>query len=160
MARVTFVKKARKDNSVCKAGESYYWWKFNYGPKMYSLTPPNRSQLTRSSFLSQMYDIEDEIASISGTAAGELRIVTDDLVQRIRDLGDECQGSLDNMPEGLQEGPTGEILQSRVDECEGMAGELESIDLDDPEDEEGSEKYQEWIDDRISELSGVCYNGE
>ncbi len=50
MPRVTHVKKARKDNPVCKAGESYYWWKFRYGGKRYSLTRPRPSQLTQSAY--------------------------------------------------------------------------------------------------------------
>jgi len=54
MARANFVKKARKDNSVVKKGESYYWWKFAYGSKQYSKEAPSRSQLTQSGFKMQV----------------------------------------------------------------------------------------------------------
>lgn len=66
MARATFVKKARKDipGTDIKAGESYYWWKFRFGGKHYSKTPPRRSQLTQSDFLGQLYAIEDEIQGL------------------------------------------------------------------------------------------------
>ena len=59
MPRVTFVKKARKDNPVAKKGEPYYWWQFAFGTKQYSKTQPARSQLTQSSFLSQLYELQD-----------------------------------------------------------------------------------------------------
>jgi hypothetical protein len=168
MPRVTFVKKARKDNPVAKRGESYYWWKFKFGAKHYSLTPPKRSQLTQSNFFSQMYDIEDEVL---GNFAGmqsvdDLQSVVEDAADQIRALGEECQDNLYNMPESLQESPTGELLQSRIDECEGMAEELEGVDLDDydgPEIQDDSDppsEFVEWLSGKIEELQCVTYNGE
>lgn len=67
MPRVHFVKKARKDvsNSDIKKGESYYWWKFRFGGKCVSRTPPKQSQLTQSDFLSQIYKIQDRISEMT-----------------------------------------------------------------------------------------------
>lgn len=171
MPRVHHVKKARKDNPICKAGESYYWWKFNYGPKRWSLTPPRQSQLTQSDFLSQMYAFEEQIADLTATSVDDLTSEIEGLAEEIRNLGGEQDEKLNNMPEGLQEGPTGELLQNRCDECESMADELESIDLEDydgPEWEPESgklkndppEEFTDWLQGKIDELQCVSYNGE
>ena len=47
MPRVNFVKKARKDNPVVSKGESYYWWKYYFVPKMYSKSKPPRTLVCR-----------------------------------------------------------------------------------------------------------------
>lgn len=150
MARATFVKKARKDvkGTDIKAGESYYWWKFKRGGKHFSRTAPRRSQLTQSAFYGAVYDIEDEVAEAE--ASESLVDLRDDIVSRLQELGEECQGNLDNMPEGLQQGSTGELLQERIDAMESAASEFEDIELepfeatmgsevtaDDPQDEDG-----------------------
>jgi len=176
MPIVTHVKSARKENPVAKRGESYYWWKTRttvgksfVGTKHYSKAYPKRSQLTQSDFFSQMYDIEDDvIAGFSGTVkAGsspgqtieDLQSEVNDAIEQIRALGDEQIDKLDNMPEGLQEGPTGELLQGRYDECEVMASELEGIDLDDY-DEDSDDSFETWLEGKIDELQAVSYNGE
>jgi len=172
MPRVTYVKKARKDNPICKAGESYYWWKFNFGPKGYSLTPPKASQLTRSEFLSQMYSFEEQIGALVVNTADDLRDAVENIAEEIRALGEEQTDKLCNMPEGLQEGPTGELLQIRYDECEAMADELERIDFDDysgpdwgPEKDgklqnDPPEVFLEWLGEKLEEVQNVAYNGE
>lgn len=88
--------------------------------------------------------------------------VNEDTVQSIIDeletLRDNCQDNLDNMPEGLQEGDTGQLLQERIDQLEDVISELESIDYDtikencemDIETEEGSPEYQEELEGEIT----------
>ncbi len=126
MARVTFVKSARKDNPVAKKGESYYWWKpmigGRGGAKRYSKERPSRSQLTQSDFLGQLYAIEDDAI---GKAEG-----SDDLRgagESLRELGQEEQGKFDNMPEGLQQGDTGQMIEERAQGCESWADEIDTI---------------------------------
>jgi|TARA_Y100000296_G_scaffold78601_1_gene101569 hypothetical protein len=150
MPRVTFVKSARKENPVAKVGEPYYWWKFRYGGKRYSLTAPRRSQLTQSAHYGAIYDIEDEIGNFSpdreleeqtkecadlalDTAKESAQELIDGLKDQLAELGETAQESLDNMPEALQEAPTGELLQSRIDGCENAVNELDCIDFDDIE---------------------------
>lgn len=136
MARVHFVKKALKDNPVCKAGESYFWWKpmvgGRGGAKRYSKERPTRAQLTQSEFLGQAYDLAD--AGIPGACnAEDLR----EIASQIRDLGQEQQDKLDNMPDSLQQGDTGQMIQERIDGCDEWATEVDSQadDLpDEPED--------------------------
>ena len=50
MPRVYTVNAARKDypDDGISKGDTYYYWKFNYGSKVKSKTYPKRSQLTRS----------------------------------------------------------------------------------------------------------------
>lgn len=124
MARAHFVKSARKDNPVAKKGESYWWWKpmvgGRGGAKRFSKEQPTRSQLTQSAFLSGLYDIEDG-AMKDAQSPEDFR----DVAQALRDLGQEEQDKYDNMPEGLQQGDTGQMLEERAQNCESWADEIE-----------------------------------
>ena len=87
----------------------------------------------------------------------------EDTAQSIADeldtIKDNCQDSLDNMPEGLQEGDTGQLLQERIDALDDVINELESINYDtikeeaendfDSEYEEGSPEYQNELEGEI-----------
>ena len=68
MAKVHFVKKARKDNMVCKKGESYHWWQ-PYGRSVqYSKNYPKGSQLCsgkKSSILAAQENIEVVLSALS-----------------------------------------------------------------------------------------------
>jgi len=142
MTRLHYVKKARKDvlNTDIKAGESYYWWKFRRGGKHTSKTPPKRSQLTQSSFYAAIYDLEDDLIE-NLSATNSLPDAVQEIISALQDIADECQGNLDNMPEGLQEGDTGQLLQDRISACEEAADQYESIEFDDKEDDETDEEY-------------------
>jgi len=144
MPRVTHVKKAQKDNPVCKKGESYYWWKFRYGGKRYSLTRPKASQLTQSAYYGSLYEVEERIAEEACGTAEEMEALRDEISEEIRNIGQECQDSLDNMPDSLQQGPTGELLQERIDACDGAADEIESIDIDIEFEAEEMDDDPEW----------------
>lgn len=162
MTRAHFVQKARKDNSVCKAGESYWWWKFRHGGKHRSLKRPRSSQLTQSAYYSNIRSICEGIEDWTGEA-GDLEALRDELVQSLQDAGEQCQESLDNIPESLQEAPTGELLQERIDTIEGAVGELESYDIEsgaqeiaddeDLTDEEKEQNLADWVVETTSEMS-------
>jgi uncharacterized protein YukE len=131
MPRVHFVKKARKaiKEAGVKKGDSYYWWKFRFGGKRVSKTPPKASQLTQSEFLGNMHAHQEDVDSFSASSvedidsvAGQLR----DKAEEIRELGNECEEKYNNMPDSLQQGPTGELLQTRTEQCENIATELDS----------------------------------
>jgi hypothetical protein len=163
MARLTYVKKARKDNAVCKKGESYYWWQFAFSPKTLSKTKPRRSQLTRSSFLGQLYDIEDDF-SFDGD---DLETSRDELVSTLEGIRDECQDSLDAMPDHLQDtSDSGCTLTERIEQLDEWISNLEAVDLDIdtgdidlPDTEDEDEKAQELeeamaekIEEKVTEL--------
>lgn len=156
MARVHFVKSARKNNPAVKKGESYYWWKFMVGgrggPKHYSATPPKPSQTTQSEFLGTLGDIEDEISSLAADDGLESAVA--DIASRLRELGEEQGTKKENMPEGLQESDTGNMLQDRADRCGEMADELEAITLDksDKEDDQSEDDYWQ---EKLEEVQGM-----
>ncbi len=87
----------------------------------------------------------------------------EDTAQSIADelsniLGD-TQDSLDNMPEGLQEGNTGELLQERIDNLDSAISDLECIDYDtikenakvDVDSEEGTDEYEAELEEKTKE---------
>lgn len=124
MAKVHFVKAARKDNPVAKKGESYFWWKpmvgGRGGAKRYSKERPSRSQLTQSDFLSSLYGIEDGDMA-NAQSPEDFRGVA----EALRELGQEQQEKYDNMPEGLQQGDTGQMIEERASGCESWADEID-----------------------------------
>jgi len=174
MPKVNYVKKARKDNPVCKKGESYYWWKFRFGSKHYSLTPPRQSQLTQSDFLSTIYGIQENIEDL--TIEDNFEEAIEGIKSELEELQSQCEESRDNMPEQLQDSGSGEMLQNRYDSIDEMISELESIDLEvedfskelEKEEDETEEEFNERVEQEteskkeeiLSEIQEVCYNGE
>lgn len=139
MARVHFVEKARKaiPSAGIEVGDSYYWWKFMVGgrggAKRVSKTQPTRSQTTQSDFYSAVYDLEDRISDLQiedYATPDDLKSELDDIASEIRQLGEEQDEKFNNMPEGLQQGDTGQLLEERRDACEAWADELEAIDVE------------------------------
>lgn len=131
MPRVNYVKAAAKDNPVAKKGESYYWWKPRYGAKRYSKMQPRPSQTTTSDFLSRQMELEERLGDLRGYSTfEELKSDIEEIISEIRMLGEEQADKLSNMPDSLQQGPTGELLEGRSSGCEDWAGELEGVDLD------------------------------
>jgi len=151
MPKVTTVKKAAKDypDFGIKKGEQYYWWKFRYGGKHVSKTFPKSSQLTQSDYLSRIYSFQEQ--EISGSIE-ELEAIKDDLVASLEELRDEQDERLNNMPEGLQQGSTGELLQERYDCVDSAISELEGIDFEIDEDNEDQ------ADSIISEIESALSN--
>lgn len=132
MARAHFVAKARKDNPKAgiKKGDSYYWWQFKNSAKSYSKTAPRRSQLTRSGYLSAIYDLEDNVIA-NAVADDSLRDTIESLISDLETLRDEQQEKLDNMPDNLRENSmSGELLQERYDALDNAVSEYQDIDVD------------------------------
>ena len=145
---------AAKDypNEGIKKGDQYWFAKIKTGPQssftIRSKTPISRSRLTSSEFLATAYDISDCIADAE--TVDDLKQCKDDLEA----LRDETREKFDNLPEGLQAGPTGELLEERVQKCEDLLSELENaIDaLDEDEDEPESERVKRAVEDHVSSL--------
>lgn len=199
MPRVISVAHARKPTKCDKCGDAikkgdpYRHATLKTGPysshrKVRCAKPAcgfKQADLTSSEFLSTVYGIQDELSELARApnltdSIGDLESQREDIAGRIRELADECQSKLDNMPEGLQQGSTGEMLQNRIDECGSWADELEGVDIsfdgDSPEDmtkeddespeqfeerkESAETEYEDRIDEIISELQNCSYNGE
>lgn len=127
MARIHFVKKARKDYPAhsIKKGDFYYWWKFRFGGKHFSKKHPRPSQLTQSEYLSAAYGLQEQIEDLEiedleirddnlEDVAGELRSAADEL----HTLGSEQEDKIGNMPDSLQDSDTAERLRGRAEACE------------------------------------------
>lgn len=136
-----------KDEIIIKKGEAYYWWQFAYGRKNFSKGRPKNSQLTQSAYLSTLYGIQESIEEISAESADDLQSQIDDIKSQLEELRDEQEEKRSNMPDSLQESPTGELLQERYDSLDNSISELDGIDIDyeEPSDDELRE-------DAISEL--------
>ncbi len=126
MAKVERRKAAKDypDNGILK-GEEYYYVQMKTGPRssrvLRSKTPFKRSQLTTSDYLGTLYDWEDTKADLASMEDAE------SLVDEIRTHGEEQQEKFDNMPEGLQQGDTGQMIEARATGCEAAATEIEDI---------------------------------
>lgn len=124
---------AAKDypNFGIEKGQKHYHWVLKTGPRssreFRQINAPKRSQLTTSDFLGQAYDIQDErLITDNISSADDLNSIADD----VEALGQEQQEKFDNMPEGLQQGPTGEMLEERVQQCESWAESIRSAASD------------------------------
>lgn len=119
-------RKANKDypQNGIKKGDTYWYVKLKLqrgGIVKRSLTPFKRSQLTTSEFQSALYDWEDEKDGLGDMDNAQ------SLADTIREIGEEQQGKFDNMPEGLQQGDTGQMIEQRAQACEQAASDIEEI---------------------------------
>lgn len=159
MARLHY-RKARKDYPAygIKRGDMYYFAQIKTGPRssrtIRSLTKPIPSQLTSSEWAGWLGDMQEitfpGIEDVDGLKQ---------IAEEIREFGQEKQAKLDNMPEGLQQGDTGQLLEERAAGCEEWAdaiesavndyesrlGEIDEMDVDDLELDEDA------TDDEIEE---------
>lgn len=173
MARLNFVKKARKANKAAgiKKGDSYYWWKFRTGGrggiKRISKTRPRRSALTQSEFYGTMYDAEDDLAAALADfitekiSFNDLAASCEQAAEEVRRAGEECQEKYDNMPDGLQQGDTGQMLETRVRQCDEIADQLDNAatnvrDVEPEESAEADESRQTAAD----EVEGISWDYE
>lgn len=158
MPRVTHVKKARKaiPHAGIEVGDSYYWWKFRQGGKQVSKTPPKRSQLTNSPFLSALYDYQDGLANFT-LDQFKTDGVTHFLEQAqcmLEEEEEKCSNmecnSMEHLPSYETISERRDVLQAYVDELETIEGEL---DLEEPEepgeepDEPDAEDFTNGFDD-------------
>lgn len=124
MARLHFVQRAAKTyrGTGIRKGKPYYWYKHRRGPKVRSLSkPPRSAYLTTSAFIAEMMDLEDEFQGSHN--ADEWR----DIAERVRSAGEDCREKRDAMEGSFPSGcPTMELLETRAEACEQIAGDIES----------------------------------
>lgn len=141
MTRLHYVKKARNTyrGTGVKKGYSYYWWKFAYGKKQFSLTKPRRSQLTRSVFLGSMMDLEDRYNEIGGSPV-EYKSELEEIKGEVDGIKGGIEESLSNMEAAFPNGcPTIDQLLGRIAALEEISSQLEaaadSIEIDEEDGE-------------------------
>lgn len=161
MARVHH-RRANKDypQAGIQKGEMYYYAKIKTGPyssrTIRQKEPIKASQLTSSEYLSRLYELQDQINGINEPEDAR------EIAEALRELGQEQRDKLDNMPEGLQQGDTGQMLEERAEACESAADEMETLiddwdedtakqEVIDEADEEDGELDEGQIEDRIAE---------
>lgn len=165
MPKVTHVAKARRSPGKCSScgaviekGQPYFWWQFAFSPKSIrcNLHRPAPKDLTRSAFWSTVYGIQEETFS-GADDSGSLESMRDDVASQLEDLKGEIEGNLSNMPDSLQQGSTGELLQERIDALDSVISELQNVDCsvaaeDEPEDSEDGGDRDIQIEDRLEEI--------
>lgn len=182
MPRVYRVKKARKDQGTCghcgcalKAGDPYTYWEFrismgkSFGTRRMvrcaqPACQPKPKDLTQSEFWIAVYDLQETV--FQGETVEDLESQVEEVKTQIEDIRDELQGKLDNMPEGLQQGSTGELLQERIEAMEELINGLDAVDLtfDEPErekdvtDEVHERAVEKAQEERVSELTDELSN--
>lgn len=167
-AKVHYVAKARKDNQAVKKGEPYWWWKPHMrAGKRYFARKPRRSQVTTSDYLSALYSIQEqaEDAEVDFLLTEEDFVnFRDEIESQLEELRQETEEKLENMPEGLREGDTGQLIEERINACEAAVTDIQQIEFDDSDireyedsdDEEGSvdeDALKEYVGGLIIEIS-------
>jgi len=179
MAKVHFVKKARKaiPHAGIKVGDSYYWWALRMpgsrsGTKRVSKTRPRPSQLTLSEYRGNAYSIEEDVTDAFTAVATKddvtaLVDLLNEKASEVRDLGSEQDDKFSNMPEGLQQGDTGQLLESRRDCCESTANylesaasEIENIDYEDCDDKAGFTEDEYFVSEAQNIASNISWEWE
>ena len=162
MPRVHYRKAGKDYPSIGIAkGEMYYTWriKTTYGGTTHrSQTAPRPSQLTHSEYKSQAYALIEQMEdALKGDVEPEdIQSAAQEAVSEAENLRDEEQSKLDNMPEGLQQGDTGQLIQERIDALEQFISEVEGFECEDFDPEDGEhETKEEYIDAKCDELSGI-----
>jgi hypothetical protein len=171
MPRVNRVEKCRKSPGKCgkcgdtiAVGSPYVFWAFMVGgrggPKIIRcgkpVCQPKGSELTQSEYMGTILRLQEDTV-FDGTNVDDITQQRDELVEELTNLRDETQGKLDNMPEGLQQGSSGETLQERIDNLEGYISDLEGVDISEFEDEEPEDekKKEKWVEDRDAHYEAI-----
>lgn len=134
MANVQVIQKSRKEYKCSKCGKvipvgsRYYKGEINFGPTIIRCSDCKLEawevttsdwQLSTGAIINRW----EENYGLSDSTPEEIRNEIESI------MGDQ-QDRLDNMPEGLQEGDVGQLIQERIDACEATMDELDNIDID------------------------------
>ena len=145
-------------------GAGYRWWKHKLARggwvKKWCLDHgyPKRQDLTLSSFLATLYDLEDQFSGDAPETKEDLEAALEELKDGAQELLDDTQDSLDAIPEQLQES---HMLYERVESLEQWVDSIEMVDLDDLPDhledlgydasEEDQEELQQWVEQKMED---------
>ena len=137
MARIHMIKKARKQTQCCKCNKI-----IEVGMSYLKATPYHRRPIIRctecglesyetsgSDYIRNVGDIANHWEENFGLSEG----VHDDIASELEEIRDQQQESLDNMPESLQEGDTGMMLQERIECLDNVIDELNNVSYEECE---------------------------
>ena len=148
MGKVSIIKKSRKEfkcnkcGKVIPAGSKYYKGEINFGPTIVRCEECKLEswEVTTSDYQLSVGEIVYRWRDNYNLEEG----VNEDIASALEEIRDDLQDRLDNMPEGLQEGDVGQLIQERIDALESAIDDLNSFDLDDAK--------QEIADEYVSNL--------
>lgn len=134
MAKVQTIQKSRKEYKCSKCGKvipvgsKYYKGEINFGPTIIRCADCGLQhwEVTTSDWRlcvgAIIYRWEEDFGINEETV--------DSIIAEIEDIKDDQEDRLYNMPEGLQDGDVGQLIQSRIDACEDCLCELYDIDIE------------------------------
>jgi hypothetical protein len=144
--------------------------------------PPRRSELTTSDFLSQMYDLEDQIGDfkvdipdkitkeVVDGISDDIKSFVESITSELENLQSDVDDKSSNMPDNLQSSPVATMLEERSSAVGDMISELEGIDTDfdydslvsDAKDsgQKLREVFADAVDSIVTDIGSICYNGE
>lgn len=166
---ITRISSCRKDYKCDKCGaaivkgSSYIRGELNFGPTFIRCVSCGLRpwEVTTSEYLREAGRILDTWEDDFDYNAPEVAI--DNIRADIESLLEETQERLDSMPEGLQEGSTGQLLQERIGGLENAIDDLDSIDIDQLKSEAVelifSDPEVDDDDDYFPEYDAVAYEG-
>ena len=148
MGKVQIIKKSRKENrcrkcgNVIPVGSMYYKGEINFGPTIVRCSECKLEswEVTTSDYTLSVGPIIYHYADNYDMSQDGL----DELVSNLEEIRDDLQDRLDNMPESLQYGPTGELLQERIDGLDSAISDLESVDVESLKQDYLDEYIDEW----------------
>ena len=140
MARVHYVKKAKKDNPAVAKGMPYYYMIFRGGAsptrpfgramKRYFASYPTASQRTMNAYKSSIRAISENLED-NDFYRSSFEDTVSNIVSQLEEIRDQAQESYDNMPTHLAESSSsGQLLQERIEIAEQNINDIESLDLD------------------------------
>jgi len=140
MARVTFVKKAQKNQGKCRRcsksieiGDSYYWFANRIGRSSQRKVfcgehRPKQSEITTSGKLSTLYAAQENLEeAIAGASCNEdIASALRDAAEEARQVAEEYRDSIQNMPDNLQQSSVADEMEEKASNCEDWGSSLDS----------------------------------
>lgn len=135
MGKITKISKSRKEFRCSKCGatipkgSTYYRGSLNFSHDIIRCNSCKLEpwEVTTSDYQKSVGEIIHRWRENFGVDEETTNMLSDELGYIQEDLQDR----LDSMPEGLQEGDIGQLLQERIDNLESCIDELTDIDIDD-----------------------------
>ncbi len=147
MAKVNRVNKSRKEKvcgrckQIIPVGSPYLYVDFYSGRTAVRCTNCGfkPSETTENPYLQRVYEIREDYEEKLNNCTGEdLESIKEDLISDLESLRDEVQERYDNIPEQLQDGDAGQLLQDRIDSVESAMSDIEGVEVQD---------FDSWRDD-------------
>src|SRR5207248_1872438 len=90
---------------------------------------------------------------------GAFASALEEIASSVREAGEECEGNRSNMPDGLQDSETGQLLETRAEQCNTMADDLESAasEISTLGDDKEGDELNEALNEAVQLAEGVSF---